>query len=371
MVAGIPQRPKPSSDGFGPMVELGAAVGPVTCEDLRARGVGGLHRGALHWACSTGRSDLVAALLEGGAKWAAVDPHGWTALHWAVNNRHAACAKALLERHPALLAFNGRAPAPAALLDTAAEALLQDPAVSDTAPAVQLSERAGAGGRGPQEDIWDQAERGDVLGLLRCLQPHRPCPSARGAYQRTPLHWACAAGHAAAAALLLAVCHEAAVQRPQTFQDIQGNTPLHLAVLNGHVQCVEAIAEHPAVMQLWKRLGPRPEQLTRNPEVLAWLTWKIERPVDGNQDLNLCGGLPPRHALTVGHLRALFHRFPASHNTAAIRVVLGLEEWTPEGHRWFFQRQQRRIQAFCLTFWRLQFVPEDLLWVILQYSRNE
>lgn len=58
-----------------------------------------------------------------------------------VNNRHAACAKALLERHPALLAFNGRAPAPATLLDTAAEVLLQDPAVSDTAPAVQLSER--------------------------------------------------------------------------------------------------------------------------------------------------------------------------------------------------------------------------------------
>lgn len=37
----------------------------------------------------------------------------------------------------------------------------------------------------------------------QCLERHRPSPYARGAFKRTPLHWACASGHAVAAAFLL------------------------------------------------------------------------------------------------------------------------------------------------------------------------
>ena len=100
-------------------------------------------------------------------------------------------------------------------------------------------------------DIWVSAEKGDVLGILQCLQPWRPPPTARGAYKRTALHWACSAGHSLATAFLLPF-FTSAPPRPelQICKDVHGNTPLHLAVNNSHVKCVQAILQSTQLAQV-------------------------------------------------------------------------------------------------------------------------
>jgi len=368
----------------------------LTAFPMSADSPTGWRRVPLHWACRNGHGALVQLLLDRGADPAIGDSEGWTPLHWAVNNRHPQCVQPLLHHYPAAGSFRTRAPPPLQLLNNPLAELLCDRAVPDSetvASHVEWFKQHSRVWHGHDHgDVWDSAEKGDILGILLCLQPNRPPPTARGAHKRTPLHWACICGHAVAAAFLLPFFEEA--QGQVDVQDIHGNTPLHWAVNNSHVKCIEAILQHPKLATEWMDVrnleGQAPPQLAKSTEV-ALLLGRSGAQGGGSTSSSPLYPLSPlsplspssrppaewgdwttaQQTFTFGHLRSLFTQYHTEEQAKHIRTLLGLEKWRPEGHQWLFPQQRQRVRTLFLLWTRLHFVPEDLLWEVCSFLRNE
>jgi hypothetical protein len=314
-------------------------------------------------ACSMGRSDLLPH--EISEEDTHGDFNGWTALHWAVNNRHPACVKYLLQRRQKWRSID-----PMAVLARPWRAIVSDLQLGDEMLVVRCPER-GLLRALPKEDVWKQAECGDVLRLLQCLERHRPSPYARGAFKRTPLHWACASGHAVAAAFLL-LCVPVS---GHSYRDFQGNTPLHLAVINSHSLCLQAIIDQPLVFQDWMRAandsGEHPLHLARDPAILEMLVAPLPRPLQSNIIDAHHDWRDPRSCFRLGHLRELCSRYDSADGEREIQVIFGMKPWSPQDHRWFFPDQQRRIRTLLLIASRSAAFPTDLVLDTLSFLRNE
>jgi hypothetical protein len=288
------------------------------------------------------------------------------------------------------------------LLNNLLVQLVHDPQIADTQAVASHLERSKKQSATLMDncDIWVSAEKGDVLGILQCLQPWRPPPTARGAYKRTALHWACSAGHSLATAFLLPF-FTSAPPRPelQICKDVHGNTPLHLAVNNSHVKCVQAILQSTQLAQTWMHTtnyaGHCPLQLAQSKQIRDLLmdalglsscnlrgskTCSCPLTVPDGTDIQnpeaLCSAdwsdwTKVQSTFTFKHLRGLYRAHYSEEAAFQVRTVLGVEAWKPAGHLWMFPEQQRRLFVFLLAWHRLFFVPEDLLWEIFAFVRNE
>jgi len=94
-------------------------------------------------------------------------------------------------------------------------------------------------------DVWDSAERGDTTILRYHLQKDKEKKvmlNARGAWERTPLHWACSNGQINTTEVLIEFGADINVR------DEQGWTPLHFACNNGHKNVVLFLLKNGAKM---------------------------------------------------------------------------------------------------------------------------
>jgi len=84
-------------------------------------------------------------------------------------------------------------------------------------------------------DVWDAAERGDAIVLRHILSAEKGklLLNAKGAWQRTPLHWASANGQLNCVKVLVEFGADV------NAQDETGWTPLHFACNNAHKKIVQ------------------------------------------------------------------------------------------------------------------------------------
>jgi len=91
--------------------------------------------------------------------------------------------------------------------------------------------------------VWDSAERGDTFVLRYLLQRDKKekiMLNARGAWQRSPLHWACANGQINTVEVLIEFGADVNIQDEQRW------TPLHFACNNGHKNVVSFLLKNGA-----------------------------------------------------------------------------------------------------------------------------
>ena len=96
---------------------------------------------------------------------------------------------------------------------------------------------------------WD-----DVCQLL--VETYHCDPTAKGEWQRSPLHWACNFGHVRMVNYLLRLPN---VTKTINDKDMLGYTPLYLACTRARLEVIEALLRVPSIAIEWKTeyfIGP-------------------------------------------------------------------------------------------------------------------
>ncbi|CAM9913340.1 unnamed protein product, partial [Scytosiphon promiscuus] len=179
----------------------------------------------LHFSCSRGFVEITLMLLDAGAEpLKAVDKHGKTCLHVAIEHDRRDLVELLLERYPV-----GKWPRKSKLT------LGQTAAKAGRRTAMQMLLRNGLDPNDKgirRETPLHQASRHGHAGVVELLLQHGADVAAREAWAgRTPLHYACQSGSLKAATTLI-VKGGADPHLPDL--SAARHTPLEAAVVSGH-----------------------------------------------------------------------------------------------------------------------------------------
>lgn len=186
---------------------------------------------ALLLACQAGHAAMVRTLLEHGAS---IDPHpdvGGTALHCAVSGEHLYCVEVLLESQ---------------------DCNLDDP--------IQPS----------GDTPLHTASRGAHSGIVSLLLKHGAEVTQRNANGRTSLHCACRWDRLQNVETILRHCSESStLSRLLSIGDADGNTPLHTAAIQGHIEITRRLLDSGASALSLNKAAQTPAQAAKRANAIG------------------------------------------------------------------------------------------------------
>eukprot|EP00759_Apiculatamorpha_spiralis_P001913 PhF_6_TR10623/c0_g1_i1/m.17187 len=217
-----------------------------------------------------------------------------------------------------------------------------------------------------EDDTWTKAERGLLVPLLYDDTPGSY--GLKGAWGKSPLHYACTMGHSDVVVMMLMLNKTSSGLRLDQFNW----TPLHYAVKLGHTLCVEAYVKFSGhKIEDLVEVFQMPEEEDLKHKFLSMVAVIPARECD--EDIKSCSADSFPSPDNVMLLTKITSNYCRNEDFALVGHILGLLPWSREHHHVLFEGSRRRVVS---VFWTLRknlnddSVSEILTYLPMQERKN-